>query len=348
MIAGVLGLARWEWFKIRRRWLPWVLLAIAVFLSQALLWGFYAAFHLTDGVGAFIPAYEFASSQGPVEVTCAELLEEGTVERKLAALPAQDQAEFVAGLEDWTPQCESYSTPDENRAFFTLPYSALISLSFLFNFESGAFGIILLMILAASSMGGEYGWGTLRTAISSGAGRWQFLAGKTLAVVLLGVGAIVAICLITAVASLLAQIIPPGEAGGLVLSEGWGDFLVVLGKTIYAILPFVAIATFLTILTQSSAAGIGLSLGYLIVEWLVLTPILGLNSTLEKINEGLLNRNVIEWMFAGNTEAAEALGAARDPDTLQGFLVILAYVVAFGAASLWLFLKRDIAGAKGS
>ena len=30
MIASVLRLTRWEWFKLRKRWMPWILLGIAV------------------------------------------------------------------------------------------------------------------------------------------------------------------------------------------------------------------------------------------------------------------------------------------------------------------------------
>lgn len=349
MASQVLGLVRWEWFKIRRRWLPWVLLAIAVLISQAILWGFYAVFHLTDGsIGSLIPPYEYASNQGVIEVTCEELLEGEVVKQKVSGLSPREQDEFFTGLQDWTPSCEGYTTADESRAFFTLPISAALSLYMLFSFETGAFGIILLLILAASAMGSEYGWGTLRASISSGVGRAQFLAGKMLAMVLIGVGAILVIVLVTAFTSLLAQLIPPAEHSSIFISEGWRDALVFLGKTIYAIVPFVAIATFLTILTQSSAAGIGLSLGYLIVEWLVIPPILAINDSFEKINEGLLNRNVIEWMFAGNTQAAEALDIARTPDTLQGFLVILAYIAVFAAAAFWLFLRRDITGPKGS
>lgn len=349
MVAHVLGLVRWEWFKIRRRWLPWILLAIAILISQTILWGFYAAFHLTDGsIGSLIPSYEYASNQGVIEVTCEELLQGGVVEQKASVLSPQEQDAFFAGLQGWTPDCEGYTTADESRSFFTLPISAALSLYMLFSFETGAFGIILLLILVASAMGSEYGWGTLRTSIVSGTGRAQFLASKMLALVFIGVGAILVIVLITSLTSLLAQIIPPAENASIVLSEGWDDAFVFIGKTIYAILPFVAIATFLTILTQSSAAGIGLSLGYLIVEWLVLPPILRINDSFERINEGLLNLNVIEWMFAGNTQAAETLDVARTPDTLQGFLVILAYIAVFTAAAFWLFLRRDITGAKGA
>ena len=39
MIAHVLRLAVGEWHKLRRRWIPWILLGIVVFLTQGLVWG---------------------------------------------------------------------------------------------------------------------------------------------------------------------------------------------------------------------------------------------------------------------------------------------------------------------
>ena len=42
------------------------------------------------------------------------------------------------------------------------------------------FGGILIMILAASLIGSEYGWGALRTVLTKGTGRWPLLASKLL------------------------------------------------------------------------------------------------------------------------------------------------------------------------
>ena len=39
MIAQVLRLTRWEFFKVRKRWMPWILLAVAIVVVQATLWG---------------------------------------------------------------------------------------------------------------------------------------------------------------------------------------------------------------------------------------------------------------------------------------------------------------------
>ena len=43
MIVQVLRLIRWEWFKLRKRWMPWILLIVALAVVQATLWGFYAS-----------------------------------------------------------------------------------------------------------------------------------------------------------------------------------------------------------------------------------------------------------------------------------------------------------------
>ena len=44
MIAQVLRLTRWELFKVRKRWMPWILLAVAIVVVQATLWGFYSSY----------------------------------------------------------------------------------------------------------------------------------------------------------------------------------------------------------------------------------------------------------------------------------------------------------------
>ena len=66
----------------------------------------------------------------------------------------------------------------------------------------------------------------------------------------------------------------------------------------------------------------------------------------------ILGHNVSEWLQTTFVEVDVELDAgeqavANQPDALQAFLVILAYVVVLGAAAFTLFLRRDITGAKG-
>ena len=54
MIAQVLRLTRWEWFKgLRRRWLPWILLGIIVVIAQSFLWSTYISYETTDFPGGY-------------------------------------------------------------------------------------------------------------------------------------------------------------------------------------------------------------------------------------------------------------------------------------------------------
>src|SRR3954468_16296707 len=42
-MMALLRAARWEWFKLRRRWRPWVLLVILAVVTQAVIWGAFTA-----------------------------------------------------------------------------------------------------------------------------------------------------------------------------------------------------------------------------------------------------------------------------------------------------------------
>ena len=57
-------------------------------------------------------------------------------------------------------------------------------------------GVILVMILAASVMGAEYGWGTIKTTLTKGAGRWQFPGAKALALLLMSGTGLISVGLI--------------------------------------------------------------------------------------------------------------------------------------------------------
>ena len=118
MIADVLSLTRLEWYKLRHRRMPWILLLLSVLLVQITFWGAYAVFR----VGA-----DVALGDGG-----------GT---------ASVSGDFLDIL--------------------AFPNIAVIGLA-----VSHGFGIILIMILAASLTGTEYGWGTVRTVLTRGAGRW--------------------------------------------------------------------------------------------------------------------------------------------------------------------------------
>jgi ABC-2 type transport system permease protein len=51
LISEIVNVARWEWFKLRFRWMPWILLALFLLFSQIGVWGsflFFRDFQLED------------------------------------------------------------------------------------------------------------------------------------------------------------------------------------------------------------------------------------------------------------------------------------------------------------
>ncbi|MYB16686.1 MAG: ABC transporter permease subunit [Chloroflexi bacterium] len=350
MVAEVSRLTLWEWRKLRRRWMPWILLAVILVLMQAAQWFTYAAYHneslqqfTAGGSQTFSITEEVDGESVRIEATCVSLENEG-LPQGIEQLPEERQAEFLAELTQWQAEnCANTLPTDELRGAFTIPRSISGAIS-------GTVGLapILLIILAASHIGSEYGWGTLRPALTRGAGRWQFLASKLVLLLLLSIAATAVIAVATAAASLIAGIIPPEETGTLAEPGEWSDVFITWGKAIYAFAPYIGLSVCLAVLTQSASAGIAIALGYYVIE-LIAAPILNVTSWGQRIADFLLGNNVNEWIESGavTVEINGASSAANQPETLQAFLVILAYTVIFCVAAFWVFLRRDIAGAKG-
>lgn len=332
MITHVLRLTMAEWYKMRRRWMTWVLLGIVLVITQGVVWGSYALYHVGDAVSGDTLAY--SKDTVSFELTCADLLVDGRVEEQISLLSGDERSTVGKEVQEFGQACDEYVLQrEESRDSFTLPASINGSVGIF-----AAYGIILLVVLAASCMGVEYGWGTLRTALTRGTGRWQLLSAKLIAIMLMGAAGLLVISMLTAVASLIAGVVPPGEGGPLPGSEAgtWLAAAAEFGKVVYALAPYVVLAVFMTALTQSANQGTTVALAFLIAESFILPPILGLTDWLEKVKLALLSENVGVWV---DTETLA--------DTLRGFFVILAYIVVLSAAAFWLFQRRDVSGPRG-
>ena len=349
MMIQVLCLTRWELFKLRKRWMPWILLGIVVAITQLILWGTYAAYH-NESIQSFLGSASFYSSSTQTEdgivsiqLTCNDV-REGRVAEKLEALPEDFRQRRLDDVQEFSESCSGVAVREAFREIFVLPSSIVNGIG-----ATHMIGVALVMILAASVPGSEYGWGTLRNALTRGVGRWQFLASKLLLLALVGVAVLLVVSVLNAVSSLIAAAIPPDEAGGLFDSGEWSDAAVMFGKAFYGLVPYITLGVFLAVLTQSSASGISFSLGYYVVEMIV-TPFLTLASWLESVPDYLIGQNVSLWMSEAALLSVETSNgvSASQPSTLHAFLVILVYTLVLGAAAFWLFQRRDISGEKGS
>ena len=143
---------------------------------------------------------------------------------------------------------------------------------------------------------------------------------------------------------------------GLELAEpgNWSTVLVMYGKVLYALLPYIALALFLTVLTSSTTFGIAIAIGYIFAEGVVIS-FLGFRfdrfDWFQNVLDFMLGPGVSGWLTETGVRATGQDAAFFPLDKVQSnlraFFVILAYIVALGGGALWLIQRKDIAGSKG-
>ena len=352
MIADILRLTRWELFKLRRRWMPWILLFIGLAVVQAFLWGFYSAYHNIDDPSAGgYPGRQGAESI--VKITCADILD-GTADAKVERVSDEFREHARRRIEDRRQSGECPEVIEEvaerrssHSEYFVLPGGLSNSLG-----VAHQIGVLLVMILGASAMGVEYGYGTLRTTLARGVGRWQFLSAKALSMVLLaGVGLIIA-SLSVVISSLIAASLVSDEIGGVTGAGEWSTVGIMFGKALYGLVPYAVLALFVTVLTSSSSMGIAISLAYYVVESIVVLVMSGFFDWFGNVSEFLLGPNIAAWMTESRvvttgSDSGLLAGVGDLPGTLHAFITLLVYTAVLGAAATWLFLRGDITGASG-
>jgi ABC-2 type transport system permease protein len=280
-MAHIMNLTRWEWYKLRRRWLPWIMLGVLLVVSQLFVWVSYSV-NRSEQSG-------------------------------------------------------------DTYASFTLPGSIPNVLGL-----AHSIGVILVVILTASVLGTEYRWRTIRSILARGTGRWQYMAGKIVLLILLAGGALLIVMAVTAVSSLIAGALAGDAPAGSSDSARWIDVPIAFGKAWFSFLPYIALATFFTVLTTSSAAGMAISLVYYYVESIVVAIFLNLFTWFESVASYLLGRNTTALMRSGDDMPVMNFviggGFGTFPSALHAFLVLTIYILALGGLAIWLFRQRDLTG----
>ncbi len=352
MIVQVLRLTRWELFKVRKRWMPWILLVAALLVVQATLWGFYAAYGSVGDLDASVyPGVSDARGKAPrVTITCADILD-GSADTKAEMVIEEFREDARKRIEQRRargncPDIVEQIAEDRerHREFFVLPGGLANALG-----VAHYIGVFLVMILGASVIGTEYGWGTLRSALTKGTGRWQFLGAKSLSLVLLSVAGLLVVSLTVVVSSLITASLTLGDGGGMVGAGQWSTIAVMFGKVVYGLVPYAILALFLTVLTASSSMGIAMSLAYYFAELILVRILGGLFDWFSNVTNFLLGANTTAWMTETGVVTTEGglFSVSDPPGALHAFLVLLAYTLVLGVIAFWLFQRRDVAGARG-
>ncbi len=341
MIANVANLGRWEWFKLRKRWMLWVLLTFAILFAQLSVWGqFFSYQNLARTGGELTVPAALQQQQGrPRTVACNDLLS-GDAARQ----PKDLDPQVVAGL---AAQCrqQAATQPDRlARAYqsFALPGSFSSALGIV-----QTLALILMAILTASAIGIDYGSGTLRSVLTKGTGRWPYLTAKLLTLTTLaGTGLLITLAIVAVSSAIAGSLAGEAPATGTVVAKTWGDTAAAFAKAWVSVVPYLAFTAFVTILARSSAAGMAIGLGYYFLEQIVIALFSGLFSWFQNVADFLLVRNISAWTQGTGTSGGFG-GGATLPDTTHAILVLSAYTIAFLAGAFWLFERRDVQGATG-
>ncbi len=340
MISDILNLVRWEWFKVRRRWMPWILLAILVLFSQLAVWGTFFFYQNQEDTGGQVPYTTSADPTGGPRsnvqfIDCKDLRD--------GNLPADLPPDLAPSLLQQCDRVAEQRDPQLGRlrAAFTLPDSV----SGAFN-AVGALAVILLAILTASTIGMDYGVGALRPILVRGTGRWPYLASKFVTLGLLAFGALVVVGLGAAVSSIVANaMLGPGAAPAMT-QDTWGEVGLSLVKTWFSLFPYLALTGFVAILARSSAAGIAIGLAYYFMEGLAVAILSALFDWFRNVAKFMLGQNIAAFTEAFSLTGGQ--GGNPDITMLHAFLVLTAYMLGFGALAFWLFQRRDVTGGSGS
>lgn len=208
-------------------------------------------------------------------------------------------------------------------------------------------GSWLLVIFTAIFIGMEEAWGTLRVMLSSGISRWQYLAGKLgalLVIVILFVLVSLATGTVTAATIQATTQIPLPEVE---LSVGMIGSLLAMSLRVTAVLYIPVLLTFCaTILSRSQVAGIAVGLGYFLFEAIMKNGFNALGATGEALRPLLIGYDV-ETIMALNTFGASTLDNLS-PSVMAASLALLFYSILFIGISGFVFNRRDITSARGS
>ncbi len=195
--------------------------------------------------------------------------------------------------------------------------------------------VITTIILTASSVASEFGWGTIRTLLPRTAGRVPFLTAK-LAVI---AGYLVVAVVLGFLAALLGSVIVTvvKDLGSDVGNDFWGQLAGAMLRTAFAILPYSAMAFVVALWSRSSAAGIAVPIVVFYAE-VLLTPAFTSVSALDWLPNALIySANISSLLNSDAVLAKEDL-----PSHLQAAGVLGAYVVGFLSLAYARFLTRDV------
>ena len=158
-----------------------------------------------------------------------------------------------------------------------------------------------------------------------------------------------ALLLIGVLGTLAGQIIDGLLSGaeGLESNTPWDEVTELFGRSLLSVLPYVAMVSLVTVAVRSSAAGIGVGVGYYFLEQTMVGIFGAFFDWFQNIAEFLPVYSMEAFVNTGGGISIGG-GGGESPDyagDLHTLLVMAAYTLVSGALAFYLLHRRDVGGA---
>ena len=212
------------------------------------------------------------------------------------------------------------------------------------------FGCVLSIILAASSVGSEYNWRTMRSAVVSSESRFKLLTAKLISAaiyVLIGmaIGLVVGFIM-----SLITTAIGGYKFDFNFMTGGylWDQFLQFC-RTFFVIMPYSLLGFMFAILGRSAMPGIASGIGIFFLEQFIVSFMYLAKGWIAKIPDYLLHANqqaitALAKLPKGFSGGGNGGFTVTFPGAAHAFIVLSIYSVVFLVIAYYLFKKRDVTG----
>lgn len=204
-------------------------------------------------------------------------------------------------------------------------------------------GTLLMVILTAFVIGGEYRWGTVRQMMVCVGSRFQYLGAKIISLLII----IILISFISLIMGTIFASFTTSALGDLNLDfitlSLMGEIGRMFGGTVLALATFALLTLLFALLSRSAWAGLGGCLGYIITEAIIVDISFTTEGWLKNVPEYLIRPNASGFLYIKGIEELRSYG---DLDTgvsiPHAALVLALWCVLLCGLSFYLFKQRDI------
>ncbi|GAC1579132.1 MAG: hypothetical protein NVS4B1_10260 [Ktedonobacteraceae bacterium] len=320
-----------ELYKFRRRAMSKVLgiIGVSLMVLVFLIISIGEIYTLNAPMSSYLPAQcsSISNPQGPSNPNGQPCLNHQPT-----------QAELAQAAQSRQDQLRTTSSP------LRLPVSLYTAVQVI-----NVVGLVLLIIIAGTIVGGEYSVGTVRLMSTRGPTRVQYLLSKIGAIVIcIVVGFIFIVLIGLVVAALLNLISGIATDTSFLRNGGIGHMLLYALISMFGLFVYTMLALFLATTGRATAAGVAGALVWWVLES-VLTGVLDLVALLIKGPFGDFLKAIPDYFISNNSGALlqnqSQYFIGNGPSTLSdihALIVLLVYLALFIGLSIFVSLRRDI------